>query len=119
MAAEMFISHDYILPILNGESFLGKPPLYPWLASVSYNLFGISPFSARLPSVLAASILVLFLFWGLKQATQDSGIAFMAALLLVCTAGFLGNGRQAGQDTLLTFGVTVTALGFYIASIKI
>ncbi|MCU7950115.1 MAG: glycosyltransferase family 39 protein [gamma proteobacterium symbiont of Bathyaustriella thionipta] len=115
IAAEMFIGQDYILPKLNGQAFLEKPPLYSWLASIYYKIFDISPLSARLPSVLAACLLVLFLFWGVREITQNNRLAFTATLMLTTMVSFLGNGRQAGQDSLLTLGVAVTLLGFYIA----
>ena len=42
IATGMSISGDLVVPRLNGEPFLEKPPLYFWIASACFNLFRIS-----------------------------------------------------------------------------
>ena len=44
-------------PRINGLPFLHKPPLYFWLEASALNVFGISPFSARLASVVSAVVM--------------------------------------------------------------
>ena len=54
IAAEMGRSGDLVVPRLNGEPFLEKPPLYFWAVSTTFNLLGENTYTARLPSALAA-----------------------------------------------------------------
>jgi len=61
-AREMVASGDWITPRVNGVPFLEKPPLYYWMAGVSYQLFRVSPFAARLPSALSAILTVMLVF---------------------------------------------------------
>ncbi|MFN8390330.1 MAG: glycosyltransferase family 39 protein [Bdellovibrionota bacterium] len=54
---DMLQSGDWITPQthVKGElvPFLGKPPLHAWLVAISYSLFGLNDFSARVPSFVA------------------------------------------------------------------
>jgi 4-amino-4-deoxy-L-arabinose transferase-like glycosyltransferase len=49
-AREMVESGDWITPTLNGEPRFAKPAFLYWLISGAYRLFGVSEFTARLPS---------------------------------------------------------------------
>ena len=66
-AKEMLLTGDWLSPRIYGEFWYDKPPLFYWLEAISFKLFGLSTWSARLPSVLATLISVLFLHfpdWG-------------------------------------------------------
>ena len=59
VAREMLQRHDWITPVLYGEPWLEKPPLYYWQAMIAYSIFGVSDWAARLPSVFDATLLVV------------------------------------------------------------
>src|SRR6266705_3944725 len=63
-AREMIESGDWITPTLNGAPRFAKPIFLYWLISGSYLAFGVSEFTARLPSALfgIALILMQYLF---------------------------------------------------------
>ena len=72
-------------PLLHG-------PLVPWLASVSFALFGVNECAARLPAVLgvvAAVWMVLRLAEGFGNVWQG----FMAGMILLCSPGMFTLGR--------------------------
>src|SRR5580704_3637006 len=50
---EMLERGDWIVPYLQGEPYLDKPPLLYWLVMLSYQVFGISDAAARLVPALA------------------------------------------------------------------
>jgi len=54
VAREMLAHHDWITPILGGKPWLEKPVLYYWQAMLSYSIFGVSDWAARIPSGVAA-----------------------------------------------------------------
>ena len=54
VAREMLERHDWITPVLGGRPWLEKPPLYYWQAMLTYSIFGVSDWAARLPSALDA-----------------------------------------------------------------
>ncbi len=54
IAEEMMRRGDWVLPTLKGSPWLEKPPLLYWMANVSYRVFGVNEFAARLLSVVLA-----------------------------------------------------------------
>src|SRR5262245_52160463 len=44
--------HDWMVPRLNGEVRLKKPPLAYWMSAAGFNALGVSEFAGRLPTVL-------------------------------------------------------------------
>src|SRR3954467_6047224 len=58
VAREMLERHDWITPVLGGKAWLEKPPLYYWQAMVAYRIFGVSDWSARIPSAVDATVMV-------------------------------------------------------------
>ena len=62
-AREILESSDWLTPRFNYINRFEKPILYYWLAAASYKIFGLSEFSARLPSALSALGLSLFINW--------------------------------------------------------
>ena len=49
---EMRVSHDWLLPRLNGKEFYEKPILPFWFIGVGYASFGVNEFGARIVSAL-------------------------------------------------------------------
>jgi len=62
-ARQMVETGDWITPYFNGETRFDKPPLIYWLMGIAYHLFGISEWSARLPSAISATALMCFGFY--------------------------------------------------------
>src|ERR1041385_3127148 len=62
VAREMLARHDWVVPTLNGQPWLEKPVLYYWEAIVSYMIFGVHDWAARLPSAVQATLLVLGIY---------------------------------------------------------
>ncbi len=114
IAIEMVESGDWIVPTLQGEPYLDKPPLLYWTTSAAYSVFGQSPWSARLPNALAALLTVLATYLIGRRVIGDRA-AWMAALVLLLSAGFVLSGRFLIMDGLLalftTLGLVAAANG--------
>ena len=57
VARNMLVSGDWVTPRLDGVVYLEKAPLIYWMIAVSYKIFGIHDWSARIP--IALSVLAL------------------------------------------------------------
>jgi 4-amino-4-deoxy-L-arabinose transferase-like glycosyltransferase len=99
VAREMLRLGDYITPRLFEAPWFEKPPLYYWLASLSFR-FGINELTARLPSAIAAMAFLAFWFWFSRRFYGDCAAKF-GCLILATTVGWIGFARGAAMDMLL------------------
>ena len=98
MAREMVERGDYIHPYLNGMPYLEKPPLYSWAIVIVSKITGsINEFSSRLPSALAAAMLLLTTYFLGRRLDHEGICIFLSALILATNYQFLGNARYFGH----------------------
>jgi 4-amino-4-deoxy-L-arabinose transferase-like glycosyltransferase len=111
---EMLGRGEWVVPTLQGEPYLDKPPLLYWLVMASYRLFGVHDWSARLVPALAlhATLLLVYL---LGKRTLGEGAAFRGALVLALAPGFMGVSRLLLLDGLLTLWTTLGLLAGFEA----
>ena len=102
---EMAASGDFLIPRLNGIEQFYKPPLVYWISAVGMRLFGVSEWTARLPSALAFAGVIWLTGWmGWRLAGRTVG--WMAALILASMMEPYALGRQTTSDMTLTFWIT-------------
>jgi 4-amino-4-deoxy-L-arabinose transferase-like glycosyltransferase len=111
VAREMLERHDWITPTLGGQPWLEKPPLYYWQAMLSYAIFGVSDWAARLPAALDATFLVLAMYFFLRRFRP--GFELDGALITASSAGFVGYARAASMDMALAAAFTIGMLGWW------
>ncbi len=100
-ASGIFTSGDWLLPRINGELYLTKPPLLYWLSAMAAHLIGSADeWAVRLPSALAASITVVIAY---RYALRKFGAwpALFTAQILIANAGFAMFARRAEIEMLL------------------
>jgi 4-amino-4-deoxy-L-arabinose transferase-like glycosyltransferase len=66
-ARQMTVTGDWITPYYNEATRFDKPPLIYWLMAIGYQILGVNEWAARLPSALAATMLVFFGFYILQR----------------------------------------------------
>jgi len=92
VAKAMIESGDWIVPRRNGDVWIDYPPFLYWAAGVSsYALGGISSFSLRLPSALAAILLGLATcaavsHWFSRRAGLWAGVILLTCVQFVYNA---------------------------------
>ncbi|MCK6466976.1 MAG: glycosyltransferase family 39 protein [Candidatus Brocadia sinica] len=112
-ASDMVMNNNWIVPHFNGAPRINKPPLFYWAIAISYKIFGISEFSARLPATLAAigTVLITYL-WGRQLEDRKNG--FWAGVMLMVSPLFFFVSRLCITDMLLTFFVSASLYLFFI-----
>jgi 4-amino-4-deoxy-L-arabinose transferase-like glycosyltransferase len=103
---EMLERGDWVVPYLQSEPYLDKPPLLYWLVMLSYACFGVAAWSARLVPALAVHACILTTYLMGRRSFGERP-AFWGALLLSLAPGFIGVGRLLVLDGLLTLCVTL------------
>lgn len=100
VATDMLQRMDWVTPHLNGVPYPEKPPLYYYLLTASFALFGANEWSARVVSAMSASICLMTVFWATKTLA-GRGAAKLAVLMLLSSIGFVMLARMAMPDMLL------------------
>lgn len=111
IAREMLARHDWITPVLGGKSWLEKPPLYYWQAMISYRIFGVSDWAARIPSALDATLMVIAVYLFLRHFRR--GFELDGALMTASTAAVIGFSRAAATDMPLAAMFTIGLLAWF------
>lgn len=111
-AREMIERGEAFVPYFNGVPRINKPVLFYWLICISYKLGGISEFSARLPSALAALGLLLATFFFVARL-QGFSAAALSCLILGCLPLFFVSARLVMPDMTLSLWITLSLFCFY------
>jgi 4-amino-4-deoxy-L-arabinose transferase-like glycosyltransferase len=97
-AREMVNTGNYLIPTMNGELRLEKPPLPTWIAAGIEHAFPHNLSAQRAAAGIAATLMVLFLFLLVRTITGETFLAFMAALVLATCYNPVMMGRNATWD---------------------
>jgi 4-amino-4-deoxy-L-arabinose transferase-like glycosyltransferase len=106
---EMLETGSWIVPTLQGEPYLDKPPLMYWLVALSYKVFGVSAEAARLVPAVCVHLTILAVYL-IGRRSLGERAALWAALLLAVAPGYVSVARLILLDGLLTLCVTVSVL---------
>jgi 4-amino-4-deoxy-L-arabinose transferase-like glycosyltransferase len=111
IARNMLTSHDWVTARLDGVVYLEKAPLLYWAIAISYEIFGVHDWSARVP--IALSVL------GLCWLTTAFGIwafgkrvGFYAGLCMATCVGVFLFTRVLIPDVTLTLTVCLAMWAF-------
>ena len=113
MAREMLVSGNRLVPRLNGEPFLEKPPLFYWLVTASYQVAGgPGESAARLVPALSGLGCVMLTWWLARDLIGPSA-GVLAALVLLTAFEFFWIARRCMIDMPLTLAVLVACIAFH------
>ncbi|BCX69460.1 ArnT family glycosyltransferase [Pseudomonas izuensis] len=112
---EMREAGSWLLPYMNGDLYLSKPPFFYWAGLVSTAVLGsLSEWSVRLPSALAATVCCIGTYlYGVRQAGRQAGL--FAVVFLAANGAFSLFARRSEIEMLLTllcFGALLAAWHF-------
>jgi 4-amino-4-deoxy-L-arabinose transferase-like glycosyltransferase len=100
-----------VTPILYGRPWLEKPALYYWRAMGFFREFGVSDWSARIPSTSGAFILVFLIFLHMRRFRPGGQLD--AALITASSLGIIAFARGASTDMQLAAPFCIGMLGWY------
>ena len=100
-----------VTPILYGKPWLEKPALYYWRTMEFYKEFGVSDWSARLPSATGALAMVILAFLHLRRFRPGGHLD--AALIMVSSVAIVAFARGASTDMQLAAPFSMGMLGWY------
>jgi 4-amino-4-deoxy-L-arabinose transferase-like glycosyltransferase len=110
-ARTMLSKGDWVTPRLDGVAFLEKPPLYFWPMAISYSLFGVHDWAARIPVALSviglAWLTAAFGIWAFGRAA-----GLYAGLCIATCIGLFLFTRIQIPDVMLTFAIALAMWAF-------
>ncbi len=107
IARTMLDSGDWVTPRIDGVVYLEKPPLKYWLIAISYTIFGVHDWAARIPLALSAVLLC----WVTAQFGAwafGARAGMYAGLCLATCAGLFLFTRVLISDVMLTLTITLS-----------
>jgi len=111
IARNMLQSGDWVTARLDGVAYLEKAPLIYWTIGLSYKIFGVHDWAARIPIALAAVALAwLTAVMGAWAFGKRAG--FYAGLIIATSIGLFLFTRILIPDVMLTFTVALAMWAF-------
>jgi 4-amino-4-deoxy-L-arabinose transferase-like glycosyltransferase len=111
IARNMLDSGDWVTARLDGIAYLEKSPLKYWLIAVSYKIFGVHDWAARIPLVLA-TIALCWLTTRIGAWAFSERAGFYAGLVLSTSVGLYLFTRILIPDVILTLTITLAMWSF-------
>ena len=111
---EMFASGDWITTRLNGIKYFEKPPLQAWMNAVTYTVFGLGEWQARLWTGLCGILGVLMTAWA-GRVVFSPRIGWYAGLVLASSLYWQAAGQINSLDMSLAAMMTASLAGLLIA----
>ncbi len=105
---EMKTTGNYLTNQWNGLLGFEKPPLYAWLLQIPY-AFSINEFNARILSVLAGLLLIIFIYIFAKKYFSEK-TAILSALFLLASEVYILYVIRVNTDIIYTL---LIFLGFF------
>jgi len=113
IAREMVARHDWTTAYVNGLPFRSSSRALDWSIAASYELFGVSDWSARLPIALCVlGLAVIVFFFGRKLFVWNAA-GLYAALIVLCWPGTFLATRDLTGVPLLCLETTLIAFALW------
>lgn len=104
----------WLSPRYGGQLWFDKPPLFYWLTALSMRGFGVSEFTARLPSALFSVVLVAATYALARRAYSAAPrAALWSGFVLATSLQFFTLARAAVTDMTLAVCLTGALYGLY------
>ncbi|MDD9899321.1 MAG: glycosyltransferase family 39 protein [Candidatus Melainabacteria bacterium] len=109
-AKEMINTNQYLIPLADGNFRFDKPILFYWFEILSFKVFGINEWAARLPSVIAGAATLGLLSW----LGSFYRIGILAPVILGTSLEFFVISRMSITDATLNLFIVGSTILFYL-----
>lgn len=113
-AKDMLFYHSFFTPLMFAHPQFEKPPLFYWLLMISFKLFGINRFSARLVPTLSGVIGIIGTYFFTKKVFKDEKIAINSSIILMGSFLYLVQSKMVLTDISFSVAVALSLYSFYL-----
>jgi 4-amino-4-deoxy-L-arabinose transferase-like glycosyltransferase len=111
-ASKMIETGDFITPTFNCQPRFDKPPLIYWLIASSFEIFGVSDWAARIPSLMATlGVMLIMYHWSARRFDQRAGL--LSVLVFATNPHVWIMGRAAAPEMVLVFFESAALFSFF------
>jgi hypothetical protein len=111
IARNMLDSGDWVIAHLDGVPYIEKSPLIYWLIAISFRIFGVHDWAARIPVAFAAVLLAWVTYRYGRWAFEERAGHYAGVVLATCVGLFLFTRIQI-PDVMLTLSVCLAFWAF-------
>jgi 4-amino-4-deoxy-L-arabinose transferase-like glycosyltransferase len=115
IARNMLDSGDWVIAHLDGVPYIEKSPLIYWLIAISYRIFGVHDWAARIPVAFAAVLLAWVTYRYGRWAFGERAGHCAGLVVATCVGLFLFTRIQI-PDVMLTLSVCLGVWAFQRAT---
>jgi len=113
-AKEILQTGNWMTLHYNHAPSFDNPPFFIWLVSISFSVFGVSEYSAKLPSALMGVMTILLVYF-LAKKLFNAWIGFFSSFILTTTSIFVKYSRHVMMDVTLTFFVCLSMFSLILS----
>lgn len=114
ISREMLAQSSFIVPLYRGIPCIDKPVFNYWAIIPCFKAFGVSGFSARIPSITAA-LACLFIFALAVHKLWGWQVSLLSTMILASSQRYWEFASLCMTDMLLTFFDCLTLVSLFIA----
>jgi hypothetical protein len=115
IARNMLDSGDGVIAHLDGVPYVEKSPLIYWMIAVSYRIFGVHDWAARIPVAFAAVVLAWVVYRYGRWAFEERAGYYAGLVIATCVGLFLFTRIQI-PDVMLTLSTCLAYWAFQRAT---
>jgi 4-amino-4-deoxy-L-arabinose transferase-like glycosyltransferase len=113
VSKNLLMADDPLVPSLNGQPYLNKPPLYFWLGAAVMGVVGTGAVGAKLGALLASTALCVLIYRGVRALLADRAAGVLAVLVFSATLVAYRNTYHARMESLVALFVLGSVLCFW------
>jgi 4-amino-4-deoxy-L-arabinose transferase-like glycosyltransferase len=115
IARNMLDSGDWVIAHLDGVPYIEKSPVIYWMIAISFRIFGVHDWAARIPVALAA-VLLAWVTCGYGRWAFEERAGYYAGVVLATCVGLFLFTRIQIPDVMLTLAVCLAFWAFQRAT---
>jgi 4-amino-4-deoxy-L-arabinose transferase-like glycosyltransferase len=108
VSRETLEHHSWLIQYQDGEPWFHKSPMLFWWIMSSFKLFGVSDFSAKLPSALASIVTAFMILLISKKLFNSEKSGVIATFIYLTSLQVYASSHQVATDSLLVMYLSLT-----------
>lgn len=116
IAREMLVTHQYLVPHLNGMIYFEKPPLIYWMTTFFIWIFGQNDWGARFVNVFIAYSGLIATYFTVSKIYANKQVALWSSLIACTSILYLVGGRYLNLDVGVAVFINLSLMMYWLST---